>query len=387
MKLSNLYALSEGATGFNGGSYVDEMPHLTLTEAVGAMNEAILNDQLELHECTMRTNDALVEAAVNALSTGTQADFDSIVEMSFADIKTRVVKFFEKILKFPKSIVAKITLQIDKIKMTGHQLYEKYKNSPMLKNKKFSDMTVSGYKFSKNDKLFPAAAGFEADVEKLIISVGGGKIVAPAEFKASLKAEISEKSSDEKKAQKAIDGLKDISRATRVLNMAKALTGSTKLTEGNWQSDLKTELYGEKVELKYGTDFTLDSVAELLKEPANLNYIKDEYIKLDQAVTKYKAELTKQVDEMEREAQKEDNSAAKNNGLSLCTAYFNAYISIISDAYGTINTVKNIKYGFERAKLDQAKMLFGKMLSYKAAKSDNNDAEDAEDVDDFVVEL
>lgn len=383
MKISDLMALTEASTGYVGGNYVDEMPHLSLEECVGRLPVVILENQLELAETANAQNDAMVEAAVAAFSTGSQDTMNSLIEASFADIKAKIKKIFDSIIKFLKSIVAKLTLQIDKIKMSGHQLYAKYKDSPMLREKK-DGLTVQGYKFSKNENLFPAASSFETDVEKLIKTVGGGKIMTPDEFAAAYKTDIKDKSKEEKKGQKAIDDMKNVGRATRVFNMAKALTGSSKISEGSWQADLKTELYGEKVELKYGTDFDKDSVADMLKEPKNLNLIKDEYVKLEQAVNRYRDEIQKKVDEMEREASNTDNTSEKNNGLSLCTGYFNAYMGIISDAYGTINVVKNIKYNFEKAKLDQAKTLFGKILSYKVKKED---ASDVDGIEEFQLEL
>lgn len=383
MNIANIMALTEASTGFNGGSYVDEMPHLSLTEAAGQLSMMLMESQIELSETTVANNESLVEAAVSAMQSGTPAQFDSLVEASWADIKAKIVKIMENIKKFIRSIIAKLTLAIDKMRMSGHQLYEKYKDSPNLKDtSKFKDMEVSGHKFSKNEKLFPAAAGFEADVEALIKKVGGGKFVVPSDFKAQLKSVDKENKGD----TKVVSNLKDVSRAARVFNMAKELTGSSKITEGSWQSDLKTELYGEKVNLKYGTDYTVDSVAALLKEPAHLSEIKDEYIKLERAVEDYKKKLQGKLDELEREISKKEDAGEKTAGLSVAVSYYNAYMSLVSDSYSTINTVKNIKYNFEKAKLDQAKMLFGKMLSFKA-KKDNNDASDVDMDIEYEIEL
>lgn len=383
MNIAKIMALTEASSGYNGGSYVDEMPHLSLTEAAGQLAMFLMESQIELSETTVNNNESLVEAAVSAMQTGTHADFDSLVEASWADIKAKIVKIMENIKKFIRSIIAKLTLAIDKMRMTGHQLYEKYKDSPVLKDtSKFKDMKVEGYKFSKNEKLFPAAAGFEADVEALIKKVGGGKFVVPSEFKSNIKDAAKEAKAD----IKVVSNLKDVSRSTRVFNMAKELTGSSKITENEWQSDLKKELYGEKVELKYGTDYTLDSVSALLKEPAHLSEIKDEYIKLEKAVESYKKDLQSELDELEREISKKEDNGEKTAGLSVAVSYYNAYMSLVSDSYSTINTVKNIKYNYEKAKLDQAKTLFGKMLSFKA-KKDNNDASDVDGGIEYEIEL
>ena len=60
MKFSELLALSEASTGYVGGTYVDEMPHLTLEECVSSLTESILADQISLYESNMKQNDSLV---------------------------------------------------------------------------------------------------------------------------------------------------------------------------------------------------------------------------------------------------------------------------------------------------------------------------------------
>ena len=394
MNIAKIMALTEASSGYNGGSYVDEMPHLSLTEAAGQLSMFLMESQIDLSEATVNNNESLVEAAVSAMQTGTPADFDSLVEASWADIKAKIVKIMDKIKKFIDSIIAKLTLFIDKVRMNGHQLYEKYKDAAVLKDtSKFKDMKVEGYKFSKNEKLFPALTEYLGkDGAEALIKKADSKFSTPSEFYKEFvgKSEKAAKSN-------AIDKIKDVSKRTRSYNMAKVLTGSSKITEDNWQADLKQELYGDKVELKYGTDFTLDSIAELLKEPKNLNLVREDYVKLSAAVKNYKDDLQKHIDEIEREISKmkEDGNKtgldAEGNmtsvaGMSLVSSYYNAYMSLVSDSYGTINIVENIKYNYEKEKLDQAKILFGKMLSFKA-KKDNNDASDVDSDIEYEIEL
>ena len=148
MKFSELLALSEASTGYVGGTYVDEMPHLTLEECVSSLTESILADQISLYESNMKQNDSLVEATLSG------GNIDALVEMSFQSIKDKVSAFFQKILKFFKSIIAKLKLQIDKIRMSGQQLYSKYKNDPRLRTTDYSDLTFEGLQVLRQGDLY-----------------------------------------------------------------------------------------------------------------------------------------------------------------------------------------------------------------------------------------
>lgn len=387
MKFADLMSLSEASTGYVGGRYVDEMPHLTLDECISNMESTILENQIEMITNNMTANDSLVEATVMAIRTGDSSSMDALVEMSFQDIKNRIKKIFDSIIKFLKSVIAKLTIQIDKIRMSGHQLYTKYKDNKLLK-RDFKDLVFNGYEF-KATKLFPAASSYESvdGAEKLIDAATGNKIKNPETFKSELNGAVNDKSVAG--VQKTIDALKDVSRSDRVLGMAKALTGSSKLSS-DWVADVKKELYGEKVDIKYGSGvFTLTWIAQRLEKPDELSAIKDEYAKVEQAVTKYRDSLQKTVDDMDKDRSDYGDDKDKKeqvNALSLASAYFNAYIQYINDAYSTISKVKNLKYNYEKDKNSQAKAMFSRLLS-GSVKKDNNDASDVEDVEDFEIEL
>ena len=48
-------------------------------------------------------------------------------------------------------------------------------------------------------------------------------------------------------------------------------------------------------------------------------------------------------------------------------------------SYGVITTLKNVELDYEKARLAQARAMFGKMLSYNDKKN-NSDAADTEDL-------
>lgn len=380
MKFSELLALSEASTGYVGGTYVDEMPHLTLEECVSSLTESILADQISLYESNMKQNDSLVEATLSG------GNIDTLVEMSFQSIKDKVSAFFQKILKFFKSIIAKLKLQIDKIRMSGQQLYSKYKNDPRLRTTDYSDLTFEGYKFSDKE-IFTAAAKYEADAKTLVKEVISNDA-------SSMIDGIDKAAADA--IEKATESLKDISRDDRVSNMAKALTGIN-VSGSGWEADVKKEIYGDKETLRYNSDWTLSSITPILEKAPGLSKIVDEYTKIEAGVNKYKKETEDKLRDLEKGfAEKNKNlpagAADSDPGKTeikrqtAVSAYYNAYLAVINDTYSTISRVKQIKLDYEKAKNNQAKQMFAKMLSYKG-KKDNNDASDFEDVEDFEIEL
>lgn len=388
LELNKLMALSESSGGFTGGSYVDELPDMSLDEAVNMLPVIIVESQIELTDSRMHHNNLLVEATVSAAAMGTEPDFGPIVEMSFEDIKKKIKAFFDKIIKFLKSIINKLSLQIDKMRMSGHQLYEKYKDSKLLQGKSFKDLTFNGYKIMDKADIFANTKDFETEpgIRQLIKKAIPG-CVDHEQFGKDYKGAIesgSKGKGSESAAQRDIDKLNGITQADRQVAMAKLLTGEKSLTAGDWEGAIKKKLYGEKVDIAYGKDgFTLDALAAMLKDPADLNAIKEAYARVEKAAHEFHDKIQRAIDDLSSkndglESAKGDNSA-KINRNSLVSSYYSAYMGVVSDSYAVINKVQSLKYNFQKTRYDQAKQMFGKMLSWKSEKKDNNDASDVDE--------
>lgn len=385
LELNKLMALSESSGGFTGGSYVDELPDMSLDEAVNMLPVIIVESQIELTDSRMHHNNLLVEATVSAAAMGTEPDFGPIVEMSFEDIKKKIKAFFDKIIKFLKSIINKLSLQIDKMRMSGHQLYEKYKDSKLLQGKSFKDLTFNGYKIMGKDDIFADTKKFESEpgIRELIKKAIPG-CVDYDEFGKTYKAGIAVDSKAENPLVKATEKLSGITQADRQVAMAKLLTGEKSLTAGDWEGAIKKKLYGEKVDIAYGKDgFALDALAAMLKDPADLNAIKEAYARVEKAAHEFHDKIQRAIDDLSSqsdklESAKGDNSA-KTNRNSLVSSYYSAYMGVVSDSYAVINKVQSLKYNFQKTRYDQAKQMFGKMLSWKSEKKDNNDASDVDE--------
>lgn len=385
LELNKLMALSESSGGFTGGSYVDELPDMSLDEAVNMLPVIIVESQIELTDSRMHHNNLLVEATVSAAAMGSEPDFGPIVEMSFEDIKKKIKAFFDKIIKFLKSIINKLSLQIDKMRMSGHQLYEKYKDSKLLQGKSFKDLTFNGYKIMGKDDIFADTKKFESEpgIRELIKKAIPG-CVDYDEFGKTYKAGIAVDSKAENPLVKATEKLSGITQADRQVAMAKLLTGEKSLTAGDWEGTIKKKLYGAKVDIAYGKDgFTLDALAAMLKDPADLNAIKEAYARVEKAAHEFHDKIQRAIDDLSSqsdklESAKGDNSA-KTNRNSLVSSYYSAYMGVVSDSYAVINKVQSLKYNFQKTRYDQAKQMFGKMLSWKSEKKDNNDASDVDE--------
>lgn len=389
IKMSDIMALCESGTGFVGGACVDTMPHLTLIEAVNELPIAIAESQIEFEDMSQHINGVMVESAITAMQTGSSVDADALVEMSFEDIKNKIKKFFEKILNFLKSIIAKLKVMIDKMRMSGTQLYAKYKDSPLL-TKNFTGMTFEGYKFKKDlgQAFSKSSSKYESDVDGLIkIALGGSSsFKTPAEFKTAYDKELKDKDKDLRTANKAIAAIKDVDSSTREYNMAKALSGESSISKDSWKNDLKKVLFGgsEKVTLKFGTDFTVDGIKKQLADPVNLDTIKDEYEKIKTACEKKYNELQHDLDDVKKESD-DKTSEPKKNGISVCSNYYSAYMTAFQNAYNVINGIKAVKVNAATEQNKQAKTIFGKFLTFKSGSKDESSELDADDAFELDV--
>lgn len=380
VNLSTIMSITEASTGFVNGNYVDEMPHLSLTECVNGMSLFLLESQIEAANADMAANESLVESAISALTSGTQIDTDAILEASMGGLKARAKKIFDGIKQFIRTIIAKISTLIDKIRMDGNQLWTKY--GEQVKKKaaagEFSDLKFTGYKFPETN-LFPGTDKHESDVVGMIKAIDS-KITTPSEMENEKNKDVIKKNTE---------AITDMDKASRIVGMAKVLTGKSDLTTGGWRSELKDATYGDKTELDYGKDgFSVDAVGSILQKPVGIEKIKDEYKRLGAAVERYSNDIKKELDKLEKKdvtEGKEGDDATNASALKAArVSHFEAYLSLVTDAYNVINVVKNIKLDYEKARAAQAKSMLGKMISYKK-KKDTNDASNFDGIEMFEL--
>lgn len=83
-------ALSEVTNGFNGGSYVDEIPNYTLDEAVNYLPVMIMESQIEQYDMVAAQNELIVEAVVTSAHSGDNSAFESINEAALSGLIERL---------------------------------------------------------------------------------------------------------------------------------------------------------------------------------------------------------------------------------------------------------------------------------------------------------
>lgn len=400
ISLDKLMNLSEAATGFKGGSVIDELPGLSLTEAAAGLPIVIMESQIEMFKTVAEHNEIMVEAVVTGLQTGTQADVASLSEAAFSGIKEKIESFFARLKKWINSLIAKLKIHIDKTRMTGKQMIDRYSSNTAWKNN-MDGLVVNGYRFGtgvtfKND----------ATADEMLASVGLEK---PEEFQrimetmyAKIAAKEGEHAGDydygtkkdengkEQQYMTKFTAMKDSTSAARKLAFAKKMVSGVELrSEDSWQEDIKKALYGsEKVDLKYGTDFDKSKVeADLVGQ--DLDELKRGYESMKKQIEDKHAQLKKSADELDSAIIKGKYSAEGKGSpkiVGMASEYYSMYMNIFGDCTNTMGAVKNIHLGWLKEKTDQAKKLYAKMLTYNK-KKDTNDASDIEDIDVLDYEL
>lgn len=392
MNLTKLMSLAE-ASGFDGGSagYVDEYPSMSLSECVAALPMFIMESQANGFDETRRHNDLIVEAVAEAMNSGSpinESTVNALNEGALDTIKSKVSSFFAKIKKFIKSIIAKLNTFIDRMRMTGQQLWAKYGKDKDLQNtEKLKGLTFDGYKFGEANFKSADYDGPEG-AAKLVKLAYNSDAVSPGNVMSEFMGNIgnpSAKTSDNDVFDSIVEKLGDLSSAERVSKMASALTG--KSLGDDWAEDLRKELWADKYTFTYGSDdFDVASVGKILQNPVNLDKIRDEYKKLEKSVDDYEKSLINELNKLTKSLSTKDDSQTKSR-LAKVTAYYNKYMEAITDAYAAITGVKKIRTDYEQAKYKQARNMFSKMIgAAKKGGKKETDTNDVEVDDDLIFD-
>jgi len=385
-----LMNITESAHGWYRGNY-DAMPGLDLNEAFAAGSSSMLELRLDDLNETAEQNEALVEAVIRGYNT------DTLVESAFETAKNKISEILKRIIDFFKSIVAKLKVQIDKIRLNGNQLYSRYADSKEYKDKNFDGLEFEGYEFKNHT--FPDTSKYEAtgDALKTLIknAYGDNGQKVMDQGVTTLTKSANQETLDRfiSEAKSAIDGVKTLKGTEIQAKVAGELVGMADLKGSEWASTLKKKLYGNKTTLRYGKHFSRDTIARLLKDPANLDEIKKEYDRIAQAVADIKEQTEREMDDAREALSKErdentpadpsDQAATKlnssrDNALSKYAELKKKYVEMVSEVTAAINQVKQIKFNYMSEQINQAKKIFGKMLSYKGKKTTNSSYGDDE---------
>ena len=369
MDLMMFRSIVENGTGFNDQRYYDDHPYMGLVECIQASATDIAMCQLELAESVQDQSAREMSAMYSYLTEGVSIDYEALAEASKANLLDKIKGFFARIKKWIQSIIAKIKINIDKRRLSGKQLYERYKDSPGLKDIKAKNLVFNGYKMEKADP-------FDVDLStKTVDNLIG--FMKPSDFKTKRGTE--KKASDEVKGK--LTAIADNKAGSRAAAMVATLTG-IKVKQDGWQDDLNKKIFGEKTDLKYGTGmFSLENVKSALLSDESFQKVLKSYETLNKSVTDAETEMTKLVNDIKQgytdAHNKEDTpeETKKYNDESDVTEYCNRYLALYQETIGVIQKVQAIRTNYHNIRMNQAKSMFVMMITGKVEKKDNNDFE------------
>lgn len=199
VSFSKLAELSSGNIGFTGGTAVDTMPNMGLTECTDALTMYLYETTIADYEREEAQDDQLFEAAIEAISSGDSAILESAVTaINEAEDKgsvwERIKGVFKKIADFFKSLAAKAAAWINSVVKDGPSFYAKYKEQFSKSTAKVKLKNL--YKFDNVDK------DISIDVFDAISDIASGAkkpdAISPEEAKNALNSLKVEKSAVEK---------------------------------------------------------------------------------------------------------------------------------------------------------------------------------------------
>lgn len=386
--------LESTGSGFSGfSSYdpaTDDLGHMTMTEAAAYLPIVIMENSIEAAREEAKVNDALVESVVMARLSGSEPDYQAISENALQSAWAKIKNFFKKIIEAIKRIIAKIRVFIDSYFMKAKAFATKYENSPELKNKDFSKLTFSGYKFVDNigsiwdDKLTVKNIG---EVNGLAqVAVSDTTLKAPEDARRQYRNEASDSNKMDTLA-KTIDKLKDISSEDRKSKLFTHITTKPTMDGDNVRESLLKILMGSegKVELKYGSDgFVLQKIISYLKTPDDISDLEKKYQDMEKGARDFvsKAEKAANDNVSYKNLSDEHNTKAE----SLYASYISLYGNIVSDVYDMISVIQDAKTTAAKAKIRQNMTMLRIMINTDKKKLDKMN-EEFEDFDDSEFDL
>lgn len=375
--MHNIQYLLEGtnaARGFIGSEIRDDLPHLSLTEAVSQLPCIIVESQSAFARSRFTDRRSINEAA----------GVVPLTEAAIGTLKERIDRFFERMLKWIRSIIAKLKIQIQKIYLSSEDLYNRYADK-LGTDADYRELTFEGYRFAQGSKtIFALKDNFDMDIEGLIRQglqkAGVRNVMLPAAFGREMN-QIARKTPegemvDPDQVEDLVDRINEISdldRDDRSTAMASILTGRTMV--GDWEADIRRQAWGEKGEIHYGSDmFTPKLIGQVLKDKS-LSECLAGYQKLERAIMNYRSNLKAEIQDLYSRYLEETNVMNLAGNLSahmIVNRYYNAYISVVSDALDATARLKAIKVSFHTEMRRQAVAMLIKLVNKGAEPVNDN---------------
>lgn len=350
--------------GFLGAEYVDRLPHLTLIEATSQLPCIVVEEQINMMSVGRPVRTNLSEAAMQ-----------SINESALGTLKDKVEAFFQRMLKWVRSIIAKLKVHIDRINLTGEELFKKYVDK-LGKDSDYHGITFNGYRFAAGSKIiYDIKDSFDANIEELVKNglhrLGIQHVMLPHEFGIRMKGlarkvpegqTISKDVVDE--INDGIDRITDLTHEERTTAMASVLSGRA-MVDG-WEDDLRSRCWGEKGPINYGTDMFIPRViGKVLKDDA-LGECMEGYRRLERAIQDYRGRLKGELADLWDEFYVTTDTLNLPGNLSaqsMIARYYNVYIGCVSDALNAATRLKSLKVSFHTDMHHQAVSMLVKLVN------------------------
>ena len=347
---NKLMAISESATGFSGGSMVDEMPGYTLDECINTLPMVIMESQIEHYGIVDHQNEVMVEAAIDAAS-GMPVDFESMVEAGKFSLKESFEKFLNTVKSFLASIIVKIKALWARRKGDATKLIAKYEKSMNDAKCQEAGLVIKGYDFDHH-----VDTKVKSDVQEIIGGLYGLKGLSnPSLSESELKT------------------IKDKSPATVSMEIASKITGIKMSDSGDWTQTMQKKLFGYedekhggKHEIEYGKHcFTIQKVKEMLLDHNNLQNLLNNY-----------TVMAKDVDVQIKNVKNLQKHTEDNDENKSVLAYYDVFMSTYKNAATAVNKVNAMMKRYVDAQWVQASQMWIMMAQASGAKTEEK-AEEA----------
>lgn len=322
------------------------------------------------------------------------SEIAAINEGIISGLGSHLKALWEKIVAGVKGLGAKIKQKADSLRLSGEQLANKSEYVKLVKAKNYSDFRWDGYDFASIDANFAKLASIES-------FVGGSKVAV----KFNDFSKLNYTGTDEKECSKQIeqfhkDNTEKLENAHSDLDKIKTAyykectgisEGGDKMTSDKMKELLMKKIHnGKTTETVDRKDFKIDNVIEALKNPKNVQGIKDAYTSLEDEVVKLKNAVDDQVREWEN-ANDASGVTAIITKLNDAKIKFIKAFSVLYDALLAVASLINeTKLAGITEEMHQNAALFKKAMAYKNPKKNNNSFafDDEEDMNiDFLGEL
>lgn len=382
MLTTMLLEASGAGNGFFGGPYADEYPYLDLTEATGSIPTMLSEFMNESIDIDAKLSADRLSAIVESASYGSDIDTSFLVETGWETVKRKIREVFERLKKFIKSIIAKITNYIDSVVKSGAQLVSKYKDeiTKRASSGAYKDLEFNGYVYiSDIQGAFKKGAysTFESNVHDAV-KLGGSGIKSVDEFKKLIdnpNFKTVEDSTEAKEAKKKLEDIESNKLKKAVIENMASEVSSIGSSAGDWKKALMKYLQGgsDKKTIKYGTaPFTVSDLCEYFTNQKDWKDIQNEYEKLKNACDKQERDL-------------DDITATNDNAKEELSSYISTYLNRVSDCWSAMALMRDAKVTATKNRDAQAKAMLGKLVRKGEKKKDNNDVE-LDEILDFDFE-